>query len=418
MVKKQFFDLGITLFGLVAARGFALLSSILIARFSGASTFGEYSFFISIFIILSEIPNAIDTTFIRFSNKIEKNDSIKAYQLISIIVKVSYALFISIVGWFGGPFIAGSVFNKPEVSNVVQWCVLAASSMCLHTLIIGSFQQKKQFKFVSIIRPIVNMFVFIILVYCVFNNYEINSDVISSIYIYVTVPLAFLSLVILIPKTISELNKVPGLIKRFLSVASILILSSAVGLLANRLDIFVMTSSMTFDEVGQYGAAIRVSILVALVTAAMTTIYVPKASAAAQNHDAFVKYLNMVFNYSLLQTVLAVVIIWQIDLIVEFLFGVEYKGIETVAIVLIFQVLFEAYSRGFQALIQCGPRPSIVFYAAIMKLVLSASLLLYLIPLYGVIGGAMAVAGASGIIGLYMVLMALRDCKPDKHVVS
>lgn len=413
MVKKQLTDLLITLFGLVAARAFALLSSILIARVSGASTFGEYSFFISVFVILSEVPNAIDTTFIRFSNTIGKSKLTEVYQLIAIIIKLLYAFTICIVGWISAPYIAEFVLSKPETESMIKWCVLAASFMCIHTLIIGSFQQKKQFHYVALVRPIVSMFVFFLFIYFFLSEKDLDINNIMSIYIYVTAPLAFLSLTILLPKTINKFEESLGLIIGFLKVALILVSSSMIGLLASRLDIFVMTSSMTFEEVGLYGVAIRTSIIVSLITAAMTTIYVPKASAAIQSYDVFIKYLRMIFTYSVVQTILAIVIIWKIDLIIELLFGVEFIGIEMVAVILIVQVLFEAYARGFQALVQCGPRPAVVFYGAILRLILSASLLLYLIPIYGVVGGALAVAIASGIVGGFIVTMAIKDCKPD-----
>ena len=414
MLRKQIIDLSVTVFGLVSARAFALLSSILIARVSGASTFGEYSFFITVFVILSEVPNAIDTTFIRFSNSLEKPDLIETYQLIAIITKLAYAFLITTIGWLGASFIANDILNKPETVSMIQWCVLAASFMSVHTLLIGRFQQKKQFHYVALARPVLSMFVFFVLVYFAWSGTILNIENISKIYIYVAAPLAFLTLLVLIPKTKNKFNESLGLIKPFLNVALILISSSMVGLVANRLDIFVMTSTMTFSEVGLYGVAIRISILVALITAAMTTIYVPKASAATQSYEAYTKYLHMIFNYSLMQTILAAIIIWQIELIVALLFGEEYEGVEAVAIILIVQVLFEAYARGFQALAQCGPRPSMVFYSAIIRLILSALLLVYLIPIYGVKGGAIAVATTSGIVGLFIVIMALKDCKPDK----
>lgn len=414
MLKKQIADLGVSLFGLAAARVFSLLSSVLIARVAGAATFGEYSFFISVFVLLSEVPNAIDTTFIRFSNYKNEIELTESYQLISIIIKLLYVFFIIFISFFLGEALAVNVFNKPGIEGMLKGSMLAASFMCLHTLIISSYQQKHKFKHVSFIRPVSGMFIFIVFVYIEFNDLSFSGDRISNVYIYVTALLACISLIILIPKTIYRYRESIGLMYGFIKVASVLVLSSIVGLIASRLDVFVMTSSMTFEEIGQYGVAIRMSILVSLITAAMTTIYVPKASAASKNYKEFISYLYMMLTYSVVQTILALIIIYKLDFLLFFIFGSEYIDVKGVAVILIVQVLFEAYSRGFQALIQCGPKPHVIFYGAVIRLILSAMLLIYLIPLYGVIGGAISVAITSGVVALLIMWVAIKDCTPPK----
>ena len=416
MAVKQLIDLGITLFGLVSARAFALFSSIIIARISGASTFGEYSLFVTIFVIASEVPNAIDTTFIRFSNSKLHNHPVALYQSIAIIIKLGYALTISLFGWFLAPVISEYAFNKPDSAGLVYWSLVAAAFMCVHTLLVGSYQQRKQFTHVALIRPIAGLGVFLVLGYFALNNHEINIINISQIYLYVTAPLALMSLGILIPKVKSYFTESVHHIRVFLKVALLLVVSSVITLVSNRMDIFFLTSHLDFNSVGQYGAAIRVSVIVALITAAMTTIYVPKASAATQVREAFNKYIQMMLTYSAIQTMLALLIIWQIDFIVDVIFGDDYKGIELIATILIVQVLFEAYSRGFQALIQCGPHPKYIVVSSVLRLILSVVLLALLIPSYGATGGAIAVAATSGVIGLILMYFALRDCKPAKGV--
>lgn len=414
MVQKKLLDLGVTLFGLVASRAFALITSILIARIAGATTFGEYSLFMTIFVIASEIPNAIETTFIRFANSAAQHHPVQIYQSITIIVKICYALIICISGWVLAPFIANTVFNKPEVTDIVHGSMLAASFMCVHTLLVGSYQQRKQFLKVALLRPVPGFGVLLALGCVALYSGTITSEKITRIYLYITIPLAFATLIILWQVVKDYFNESFKYVWPFLRVALLLMVSTLITLVSNRMDIFFLASYLDIEAVGQYGAAIRISVIVALITAASSTIYLPKASEATRERTVFNEYINLMLIYGAIQTVVALAIISNINLVVGTIFGNEYAGIEMIAIVLIVQVLFEAYSRGFQALIQCGPHPEYIVGTSILRLVVSTSLLYFLLPKYGTIGGAISVATTTGVIGLFLVYFALRDCMPVK----
>lgn len=415
MNKKRLYDLAVSFFGLFAARGFALLSSILIARVAGAETFGEYSLFITIFVIASEVPNAIDTTFIRFSNSLNRSSSIEVYQSLAFLLKFMYASILVLGGVFFSSFISTYVFNKPEASDFVYLSLLSAAFMSVHNLIVGAYQQKKDFVRVAFIRPALGFVVFISVLYLVINGDVISIDVLAYLYLYVAVFLSIITLIYLYPKIKGFIRLSLYQIKSFSRLASLLLLSSVLTLVSNRMDLFFLASYLDFESVGYYGAAVRVSIIVALITAAMTTVYVPRATAATESRSSFDKYMKTIILYSVIQTLLALLIVLNMDAVILLLFGEDYSSINLISSILVAQVLFEAYARGFQALIQCGPHPRFIVYSSVLRLFLSVVFLLYLVPEYGVVGGAISVALTSFIVAIVLIYIALRDCKPAQE---
>lgn len=415
MTSKQLLDLFITLFGVVAARLFALLSSIIIARVAGASTFGEYSIFVTIFVIASEVPNAIEATFIRFANTHNTKNSISIYQSAAVIIKVCYAIAIWITGSAISSLIAEHALNKTNITPLVHLSLLAASFMCIYNLIIGKHQQRKHFITVSFLRPIPGLIILLVLSYTAISG-KITSEIISHIYIYTTIPLALASLIILFPTVKESFFESLNYIGPFIKIALFLTGSTLITIISNRLDIFFLTSFLEFESVGQYSAAIRISVIVALITAAASTIYLPKASEAVAHRKAFVNYIRLMITYATIQTLIAIAVIFNVEFIVREIFGNEFIGIESISTVLIIQVLFEAYSRGFQALIQCGPHPQYTFGISIFRLLVSTTLLMTIIPMHGALGGAIAVALTSGLTGLLLIYFALKDCTPPKEV--
>lgn len=415
MNHKRLFDLAVSFVGLFAARGFALLTSILVARVAGAETFGEYSLFITIFVIASEVPNAIDTTFIRFANSLHRSKAVEIYQSLAFLLKIFYCMALILIGQFFSSYISTYVFNKPEASSFVYLSLLAASFMCVHNLVVGWYQQKKDFVRVAFLRPVLGMIVFAGVFYYVLNGSVITISDLAYLYLYAAVFLAVITLIFLYPKINGFIISSLEYLKSFSRLAALLLMSSILTLVSNRMDVFFLTSYLDFEAVGHYGAAVRISIIVALITAAMTTVYVPKATEATENRNSFDKYMKTIMLYSVIQTLLALVIVVNIETIIQLLFGVDYSSINIVASILILQVLFEAYARGFQALIQCGPHPRHIVYSSVIRLLLSVVFLLYFVPEYGVIGGAISVASTSFLVSIVMIYIALRDCKPAKE---
>jgi hypothetical protein len=63
--KARSVDMVIVVSGIGVVKIFAFLTAILVARFAGAATFGEYSLFMTVFVLVSEMPTALDVAFIR-----------------------------------------------------------------------------------------------------------------------------------------------------------------------------------------------------------------------------------------------------------------------------------------------------------------------------------------------------------------
>jgi O-antigen/teichoic acid export membrane protein len=185
-------------------------------------------------------------------------------------------------------------------------------------------------------------------------------------------------------------------------------------LVANRLDVFFITGHLSIDELGYYGAALRLMTFVSLITSVTTTILTPKAPLAWADKTARSSYFLQATFYFVVQAFAALCLFVLMDLVVSALFGQQYTSVGRAADVLLLQVLFAALGLPFQLLIQCSTRPQYMVFINILRLVVGVLVLSALVPAYGVVGAAVGVTATSLLLlicvaGLSAVLLTTQN---------
>jgi O-antigen/teichoic acid export membrane protein len=202
----------------------------------------------------------------------------------------------------------------------------------------------------------------------------------------------------------------------FFRVAAPLLGASVVAQIANRLDVFFLASYVAFADLGHYGVAIRIASVLGMVTGAFAAILTPKAATAIHDRIRLRRYLLIGGFYSVLFTAAAAALLVFIEPVASLLFGEQYRGVEEIAVVLIVTTVLRTYTIPFQAMIPCGPRPTDMVYLSVANLAVTALLLTVLVPRFGVVGGAYAVAGSSAIMFVAMGATALLTTWPKATV--
>lgn len=403
--------------GIGLARVLALVTAVLVARFGGVATFGEYSLFITVFILVSETPSALDATFIRQANSPGATRTETEYLVVLLLAKLLFALALCGFALGASDLLASYFFGKEQVSRILRHGIIAGAIYSVGITLVVVYQKRREFIKMSLLRILPNLFLFLVLAAVVVTGMAITGRVIENIYLAILAVFASAVMMLFAWKTwrshsyVTAVTRLPA----FYRVGGTLIASNALYNLTARLDVFFLTPFITFHELGIYGAAVRYSSIAAIVTGTISSLLIPKAPLALGDRVRFDKYLLESAAYLLLQGAVICLLILFIDPLVRIMFGDEYTSMRWLAILLIAQVMFSTIGAPFQALLQSSKIVSTILYLSIARLLVAMVLLKLLVPPLGVVGGAIAMVGSTGLFAASMMFFVMKYCRPPKE---
>lgn len=397
--------------GVVLVKILAFTLSALIARVSGAETFGEYTLFITLFILFSEIPVAIDTTYIRAVARRELLVGASAEVALSaaLLIKFAYVLAVTVVAIVFGNLIAAGIFGKPDSYDVVVFSMISGSVYSLFNTLIAFYQQRERFFLVSMYRPVLYVVLLIVLSLLVGYFGVLDIRHIMQSYLLVVLLMAFLVVVwFVVNREVVFVHAVYNEVKSFVAVSSVLIFSSTIALLSGRLDVMFLTAQIDFEQLGLYGVALRMSVLAGFVTVVISTILMPRASKVRGDTARLVSYIKLATLYLGLQALVVTFVVVFAEAFVTILFGDSYIDAVPVVILLVLQVFLSSCGIPFQALIQTGDKPYLMLLISVVRMVLSIVLLVFLVPEFGLVGAGMSVLITSGVMSGVLFIISMR----------
>jgi O-antigen/teichoic acid export membrane protein len=409
-------DMAVVVGGIGLARILAFVTAVLVARFAGAATFGEYSLFTTVFVLVSEMPAALDTAYIRNAGSSSDKSTESEHLVVLLLAKTIFMLVFCFIGFLSADFIAKYFLKKEQAASIVHYGITSGAIYCISTTFISLYQRRRNFFIMSLLRVIPNMFVVLFIVLAVYIRGNITQKLIGIIYLSVALFFALGTAILLSNKISSYYRISVRRMPEFYKIGGTLVASNALVNFTSRLDVFYLTPFLAFHELGIYGAAVRYSVIAGIITATITTIMLPKAPFAINDRNRFDKYILEAGGYILLQSVLVVMLIAFMDPIIKLIFGKVYLAMKTLAVFLLVQVLVVAIGVPFQSLLQCGKNVKIVLYLSVARLLVAIGLLYVMVPAYGATGGAAAMVGAAGVHTTFMFYLGMKYYRPSKMI--
>ncbi len=403
--STAFVDIILVTAGLLAERGFSFLTAIVVARAIGVEEFGEFTLFTTIFVLASEIPNGINTTFIRYANHSETREGVAQYLGISLLLKLCYAFLLSLIGWVFSAQIAEFLFHKPETVNLVRLAIISGGFYSIFGTLVGVYQQSRNFLVVSYLRPIFNILVFLMVLLLAAWYVKLSPIGVGWGYLFIAVFLSVVAMLTIYFKSEMKFTGMYAQVRNFIKHAAVLIGSSIINLTSGRLDVIFIASMLSMSDLGNYGAALRVAMVLSLFNGTFTTILLPRAPGAQVARDNMRKYLLGSFAYLAGFILLAIVVGLYVEEILGLAFGEEYKDAGLIALILIGRVGISCAGVPFQLLLQCSGRPSLFFSLTIVRMLLDILLLSTLIPAMGAAGAAMATSLSAAAMTIAMAIL-------------
>jgi len=382
--------------GLIVGYAFTLI----VTRNLGASAWGIFALCFTVLQITSIIGKlGLDTALLRFIAQYNAQGRIKTAKHIylkSIIVIIPLSLFLSIFLYYLSPFLAERVFKKPHLASyfkLMSFALLPFVLLSINSESLRAFKKIKEYTTLQTFLPFLFALIFFSISFYILNIKNIKVVIIVYILgIGISFFLSFLLLNKEFSNKNSKLEKIS--IRQILSVSLPMFLSNSLFMVISWTDTIMMGMWRTEEEVGIYNVAVRLSIITSFTLMAINSIAAPKfAEFWGKNDLESLKRIVQQSTKLIFWTSTPILILylifpgWFMGL-----FGKEFKKGTLALIFLTIGQFANAACGSVGYILQMTGHQKFVQNIILIAAMLNVILNYLLIPIYGLIGAAIASA--------------------------
>lgn len=382
-----------------------LLLNLMITRLYGVESMGIFALinsFFSITIILALVGT--NTSILRLVPEYIKKSSnqvaINLY-LKHILIVIVTSIVLAIVFYFNAEFISNTIFSEPTLIEVFLIASLLIIFPALYTLNLSAFRAFKEIKLFSLFQVINPLSKVLILLF--FTFYSINQfDPVYSLFI-AYISLTIISFIFLSnkfkkmnPDNTKSINAENNNItfKSILILSTPMFLTSSMHIIMSQTDIVMLGMMSDIKEIGIYSITLKLAVLTSFILGTVNTMAAPKFSELYYSGQMealkrVAKKSTKLMFYTTLPIVLIFILFGKYLLSI---FGDEFiEGYIALIILVAGQSVNALVGSVGYFMNMTGHQKElniIVVSSAIVNIILNY----ILIPLYGIIGAAVATA--------------------------
>jgi O-antigen/teichoic acid export membrane protein len=388
-----------------------VLSQIIISNLLGSEGFGRYIFVIMIVTILSTIARyGMESPLIRYIS-IEKDKGnhykIAEYFVFShavvFVISISIGFFLFLFNLLIGPHFK-SPYNYFDIALVIPLLYFMATSIIMSQILQGMSLSH----WAGLIQQAVPSGVVLIFIYFFYLDitYEItiNATIIGwLIATVIGVTIYFLS----IKGAAQDIRYVPRYSSSFWNSSKPMALANIMTQIYQWLVVAIGAALLSIGEVGQLGAALRISMVVSFFLGSVNMVTSPKYAVYFHNNN-FEKMKFLVQNVTRVIFVFGVLIFaisTYFSQEIMSLFGDDFVDAYVLLIILMAGQLFNALTGSVGYLLLMSGHEKEMKNAVLWSFLISSVLHYFLILNYGVIGAAIATSLSVIFLNLYLSIL-------------
>jgi len=392
-LNRHLKDYVTVLLGSALSRTLFFISSLLVARLFGKGIYGQFSLFYVAFNLVPLLPQAFDTTFIRYAKNLEPGETKEEYLRINLMIKIALFLLLLVVGLVAFCLNPGAALSGETTGSLYLFGALGGGAVCFCYSLSASFQENGKFLQCSLVELSYGALIPAVMGGMWLSGLLLGLPSILFVYILAAVGAGTISLIVLLKKTgpIHKFRREQC--RSFLSLGRWIFLTSIVMYTFPRLDILTLSRYVSFEDIGLYSAASSMVMVVALFSRSLNKVVLPKAMQEAIYSQAALKaFKKEVFFSSAPILILSLGLFALAGPVIRFLYGSAYLPSADIFRVLIIgnvaSMLYRPYSFIFYAFAEAKCR----FWLEVSKAATASVLLLVLIPPMGLFGAATAIS--------------------------
>lgn len=406
LVSKSSRDIVTVMGGEGLARGLAFIGSLLIVKMATAAEMGLFSFFFSALSILVPIAElGMNVAMVRFISAVETTGRERASLLrTALLIRGFLLMIISGVTLLASPYIAGEIFHNPDFGTPIRLACLATLGLSLHSLATAYFQADQRFLRMFLLRAGESVTRFLLIVLLLFT---VGLYINVVMLIFGLAPL-IIGLIGLTPflREIRTGTFYRELVFRFLGYSKWIVVSTIAMTFAMQMDVMLLARMVSTEELGEYGAALRLVIPIQVIGNAVVTVLFPRFSRERSAEGLKILHMRFLRIAIPVSLALAVACLVFAPLLVNIFpqYGAFGPLLQILGATFSLAV---ALNLGGMVLLSLD-RPDVVAYINILQLGLSFGANSLLIPWLGATGAAMSSALVWTGGGLTLTLLAVR----------
>lgn len=395
LLKGSFVALLFKAFGIVIG----LVFTLFLTHLYGAEKFGIYVTFWSLLMILSVVAKlGFDTSIVKFIAGFNKKNEVKniktvytkALKFISVL-----SLIIGLVLFVLSDKVSLLFYDTTDYKNIIQ---ILSAALLFYSVLTYNAESLKGLKKVLSFSALQNGTVFFMaLLIIYFLKNEKAEEIVYSVTaaIMLLLPISFF----IFYKSLKNKNKLedkstefPYSNKEIFNISLPMLLGNSMLLMMSWTDSLMLSAMGPERDVGIYNTAMRISALLPAILISINSIAMPKFAELIENENKkelrkFVKRSTLMI-FSLSSPILLAILIFPETILS--IFGEEFIEGKSALIILGIGYFFSAISGATIHLLNMTSlektAKNILIFSAVLNIILN----LILIPLYGIIGAAIA----------------------------
>ncbi|WP_096893779.1 flippase [Candidatus Scalindua japonica] len=397
-VEKVAKGSGISLLGGVVGKSLFFIIQIVIVRLFGSEFFGLYILGLAVARLIEILSRfGLDFGSIRFVSIYYKIDNARTKGTIISTLVLSFLGSIVLVAilYSCAGFIANTFFHKPELKEVFRIFVFCIPLMSVSFVATSATQGFHTTKYVVWIREIFQPSVNLLLIFLFsFTNFGLTGLVYAfAISYFLTLILSIYLLTRLYLSTIVEQTKAIFEIKKLVTYSAPLMFAGFINVLLAWTDIIILGYFVSSREVSIYRTASLAPFLLMFVLNSYMSIYAPVIADLYQKGELgrVERLLKLTTKWIFYITLPAMIImIFFADTLMN-LFGPEFvKDGAIILVTLALSNFINCLSGGLAYTLVMTGKQKIEFINSLVLITFNIILNLFLIPIYGILGAALA----------------------------
>ena len=388
--------------GMFIANIFSYAIKIILARYLGPADYGLLSLALSIFIILTGIGLfGLDVSIMRYVSYYRgKKDKTKVKSSIFSVIKMLTVTSLILAGllFLFSDKISILFFNKPELSfllKIFSICIPFSIFTTVFVSILSGFHKVKYKALIEYAGK--NIFLFISLVIFLFFGYKLTGVLYSYLISYLLIfSISTITIISILNKYLDKKLKTIPMSKEILLFSWPLLLMMTVStMLAWSSNIF-LGIFLESSDIGIYNAALTTGMLLNIVFISVGYIFLPVASELfSRSKTKFISLFRTAsrWQFSLMLPLFMFVMFFS-EGIINIMFGKEYASASLPLVILAFGYLVSSLMGSTGGTLVSIGKTKQSLAAILIGAAINIILNLTLIPLYGIVGAAIATAAS------------------------
>lgn len=401
---------GITAVGMMVSKAITYLYRIVVARFIGPNAYGQLSLGLMVYgiggtIAVLALHNSLEKYIPEFRTR-DEFEKIKGIVLSALYLTIPFSLLISFTIYLSSSFMAVEIFQNPALTPIFKIFSLGIFFRVLSKIFFSTTvgYNKIIYKTVStrIVQNLVQLIATVILVLAGLQVVGAAWGVVLGAFTAASLGIFF------VERNIGPIiftdEKPKYQFRKILRFSSPLLLSGIIGTFMGWADTALLGYYMTDFEVGLYNAALPTAMLILLPHQAIGSLAVSSFSELKERdekstEDSIRTATRWVF--SLVLPTFLMLLLFS-DIALNILFGSKYIQASTALTILAGGYLVDTLVGRVGSYLQSKGYTRYLLYNNIAALTLNLALNIILIPIYGIIGAAIATAASTILTNILM----------------